>query len=291
MHRTFTLTVLLVQSVSAAAQGKTPAKPCAIHSSSTGSYYDLTPLDLSLPSNAKVRDARKQSWYAKGHDYPSNFSLNICGPVVEPLEHVKGLPPIAWGNVSAFYESEDDGIQSIGQSNSELVFRGRKLLLNYTGGSPCPALNEDGDPVARHSFQLDSQTDIEEGDGWSGMERLDTPSAAASTRRKSSLLSLQCDRDPSVSTNPSLSFLGTLDHCTYFFEAHSRYFCGGAASSPEPGSLGPGGVFGVIIVVALLTYLVAGCAYRRVVMQQRGWRQCPTYGLWTASWQFMRVSD
>jgi cation-dependent mannose-6-phosphate receptor len=264
---------------SLAADTKPAPKPCTIHSSSTGSYYDLRPLDLSLQQSSK--DSRTESWHAKGYDYPSNFTLNFCGPVIEPLKDVDGIPESRWQNISAFYKTEKGETYSIGHSNSELVFRGRKLVLNYTNGSPCPELDEDGNPKI-----LDLETREIIGDDPKGKP------PSKSNRHKTTLLSLICDRDPTLSTHPSLSFLGTPDHCTYVFESRSRYFCGGAtsSSSDSPGSLGPVAVFGVIIVVALLAYLVGGCAYQRVVMRQRGWRQCPNYGGWAAVGEFFKVS-
>lgn len=33
-------------------------------------------------------------------------------------------------------------------------------------------------------------------------------------------------------------------------------------------------------MIAILVYLVGGCVYQRHVMNQRGWRQLPNYGLW-----------
>lgn len=285
MHLPSSLLLLLpiLLPLSLAADTKPAPEPCTIHSTSTGSYFDLRPLDLSLQqqkhTSKSKKDSRTESWHSKGHDYPANFTLNFCGPAIEPLEDVVGVPSSRWKNVSAFYRTENDKkIYSIGQSNSELVFRGRQLLLNYTNGSPCPDLDDSGNPT--HTREI-----IDVGD-----DDKHSSKPSHSTRRKSTLLSLQCDRDPSLSTHPSLSFLGTLDHCTYFFEAHSRYFCGGATSSNEPGSLGPGGVFAVIVVVALLAYLVGGCAYQRIVMRQRGWRQVPNYGVWSGLFGFFKVS-
>lgn len=278
-----------------ATDSKPAAKPCTIHSSSTGSYFDLRPLDLSLQQQTtKSKDSRTESWHAKGYDYPANFTLNICGPVIEPLQDVSGIPEPRWQNISAFYKidssssgSHSGKTYSIGQSNSELIFRGRKLLLNYTNGSPCPSLDEDGNPQSEKREIIGGDDDNDKDDDHSGKKT--SPSKPAQ-RHKSTLLSLICDRDPSVSTHPSLSFLGSPDHCIYVFEARSRYFCGGATSSSEPGSLGPGGVFGVIIVIALLAYLVGGCAYQRIVMRQRGWRQCPNYAVWMGLVGFFTVS-
>lgn len=97
---------------------------------------------------------------------------------------------------------------------SEPFFRGRKLVLNYTNGSPCP-----GD--------------------WN------TASANTSIRTKSTMMSFLCDRDaPSNQATPS--FVGTMDSCTYYFEIRSSAACGGIAVDPNSGGLGPGGVFGVM---------------------------------------------
>ena len=271
---------------SLAAETQSAPQPCTIHSPSTGSYYDLRPLDLSLQQSSKSKDARTESWHAKGYDYPANFTLNFCGPVIESLADVDGIPESRWKNISAFYKTDKHKTYSIGQSNSELVFRGRKLVLNYTSGSPCPDLDSDGNPKP-----LDLQTRKIIGDGDDDDHRDDSKKQPKpSKRHKFTLLSLLCDRDPTLSTHPSLSFLGTPDHCVYVFEARSRYFCGGAVSSSEPGSMGPGGVFGVIIVIALLAYLVGGCAYQRIVMRQRGWKQCPNYAVWMGLVGFVRVS-
>ncbi|ERF72640.1 hypothetical protein EPUS_05694 [Endocarpon pusillum Z07020] len=277
-----------------AADSKPPPKPCTIHSPSTGSYYDLRPLDLSLAQQStpsKSKDLRTDSWHAKGYDYPANFSLNICGPVIESLADVDGIPASRWKNVSAFYRLAST-THSIGQMNSELVFRGRSLVLNYTGGSPCPELDDDGNPARAEDSNLRARKIIDDDDdGRSKHPKSSSGSSSSSNRRKSSLISLHCDRSPALSTHPSLSFLGTTDHCVYAFEARSRYFCGGAtSSSDEPGSMGPGGIFGVIIVIALLAYLVGGCAYQRIVMRQRGWKQCPNYGVWSGIVEFVKVS-
>lgn len=103
---------------------------------------------------------------------------------------------------------------SCSEQASEPFFRGRKLVLNYTNGSPCP-----GD--------------------WN------TASKNSSVRTKSTIMSFLCDRDaPANIATPS--FVGTMDSCTYFFEVRSSAACGGIAVDPNAGGLGPGGVFGVM---------------------------------------------
>ncbi len=89
-----------------AASDSKPTKPCTIHSPSSGSYYDLTPLSVFLLQDGKKahQDDRSESWHAKGHDYPANFTLNFCAPVIEDVKDVVGVDKRLWRNISAFYE-------------------------------------------------------------------------------------------------------------------------------------------------------------------------------------------
>ncbi|KAI9810469.1 MAG: Cation-independent mannose-6-phosphate receptor CI-MPR [Pycnora praestabilis] len=250
------LTLLLANlSIAAADEKKSkPNKPCTLHSPNSGSFFDLTTISLSpLEEGKKVhKDERTESWHAKGYDYGANFSINICSPVIEELEDVVGVDEKLWKNVSAYYEM-DGKTYSIGQQSSEPIFRGRKLVLNYTDGSPCSTRNDDDDD--------------------------DRGSRKGGTRgRKSTIISLLCDRDP-LSPKASVAFVGASpDDCSYFFELRSSAACGGATDAQQ--TLGPSGVFGVIALIAVLVYLVGGCVYQRTVMHQRGWRQLPNYSIW-----------
>jgi cation-dependent mannose-6-phosphate receptor len=59
------------------------------------------------------KDDKSESWRAKGYDYPANFTMNICAPVIEKVEDVVGVDKSRWQNVSAFYEL-DGKVYSIG---------------------------------------------------------------------------------------------------------------------------------------------------------------------------------
>ncbi|KAJ6144449.1 hypothetical protein N7470_008344 [Penicillium chermesinum] len=256
--------------------------PCVAHSPTSGLYYDLNAISLSPPKleNGKISsDSRNESWHARGHDYPANFTLNICAPVIEDLKDVVGVSSSQWKNVSAYYE-QNGKIYSIGyvwdrytneihtdllsirQQASDPFFRGRKLVMNYTNGSPCD--DQDGAAVS-----------------------VTNTSMKASARTKSTLMSFLCDRD-ALPNQATASFVGTLDSCTYYFEIRSSAACGGVAVSPNSGGLGPAGVFGVIVLIAVAVYLVGGCAYQRTVMHQRGWRQCPNFSLWAGMFDFVK---
>lgn len=75
-----------------------------------------------------------------------------------------------------------------------------------------------------------------------------TPSKSA-VRRKSSIISLLCEREPLAPKGPqaAVAFVGaSQDECTYFFEVRSPAACAGAEIDSSSGALGPGGVFGVM---------------------------------------------
>lgn len=79
--------------------------PCTAHSPSSESFYDLRPISLTLPDPGKKssKNARTDSWGAKGYDYNANFTLNICAPVLEEVKDVVGIKEKEWQNISAFY--------------------------------------------------------------------------------------------------------------------------------------------------------------------------------------------
>ena len=269
MYLTTPFLLLLASSLPsslAATDAKPPPNPCTIHSSSTGSFFDLRPLKLTL-GGTKYQTASNESYHSRGYDYPANFTINFCGPVVETLDDVEGIPNSRRQNVSAYYKDHRGDVCSIGQQNDQLLFRGKKLLLNYTQGSPCPDLDEDGVPIDE-----------------------DLVARKVNKRRKSTLMTFACDTSPLLSGRPAVNFLGSPDHCTYVFEIRSRWACGGTTQSEEKGTLGPGAVFGLIAGIALLVYLIGGIVYQRNVLHQRGWRQLPNYAIWSGIYSFFSVS-
>jgi len=118
------------------------------------------------------------------------------------------------------------------------VLRGRKLVLNYTGGSPCDSEGK------KRSLLNHEAEDIEFVDD-DDRDR----SSKHTVRRKSTIISLLCEKEPMPPKAPpaAVAFVGASeDHCTYFFEVRSPAACAGAETDPSGGALGPGGVFGVM---------------------------------------------
>ena len=136
------------------------------------------------------------------------------------------------------------------QASAEPVMRGRKLVLNYTDGSPC----EDGKPKRHLPRKLndedgddkkDDHDDEDETDDDRADKGKDKGHSKTAGRRKSTIISIICDKEP-LGAKAHLQFVGSSpDDCTYFFEAKSIAGCPGAVQDTQQ-TLGPGGVFGVM---------------------------------------------
>ena len=120
-------------------------------------------------------------------------------------------------------------------------------MLNYTDGSPCGPASSSRLPRKL----LDNDDDDDDDDDNDKDKDHDKPNhkkpttpPSTITPRKSTLISLLCDRDP-LAPKASISFVGASpDACTYFFEVRSISACGGVSSAQQ--TLGPAGVFGVM---------------------------------------------
>ncbi|KJR81868.1 cation-dependent mannose-6-phosphate receptor [Sporothrix schenckii 1099-18] len=260
--------------------------PCTA-SSTSGAFYDLRH-DIALPPAESGKKPKAgvltTDYVARGHDYGANFTLNICAAVVKPVKDVKGVDRDLWANVSAYYKLDGDTF-SLGQESSVLVSRGRELVLQYTGGSPCPDLSNKSGSSRSNKYNDKVKREIDSEPMFSTQS---SPSSTLSTtRRKSATFAFLCDRDP-VDTTAHVSFVGTPDQCAYFFKIRSPHACAGVEPH-KPGSVGPGGVFAIILGVALLVYFIGGVAYNRTVAHARGWRQLPNHTIWLGIWSFVRV--
>lgn len=281
-------------------------------------FYDLRPLTVLPidPDTKKTGKEKTDSWQSKGHDYPGNFSINVCAPVVEEIEDVVGIQKDLWKNVSAYYEV-DGRTFSIGQQSSNLTVRGRKLVLQYTNGSPCgPDAEttdideynnilstihsrgyeegdyEGSDPsdlTGSHGSRAKFHEDEDDGKTDEDDDKKDDShfkkKPAKEILRKSTTISFHCERDP-LKVLAQASFVGTdPNQCAYFFEIRSPHACAGSPPA-ELGAVGPGGVFALITLIGVAVYFAGGVMYNRSVGHARGWRQLPNYGFWSAIWGF-----
>ncbi|VVT49707.1 uncharacterized protein SAPINGB_P002403 [Magnusiomyces paraingens] len=214
--------------------------PCTVSSHATGNYFDLQPLTKEYPHDSA-------DWQIRGIDYPGNFTINFCAPLLLPVEFddqgnevaaasrdkpvksaLQSLDETAKtlenasqsysANVSAVLRLEDGTLKSLGKASSTPYFRGRNLLLEYHDGSPC--MNPDGSPTKM---------------------------------RMSTLVSFKCDHDLAAS-HALVSFLGAPDNCTFLFEARTLHAC---PASNKQESVAPVPIFLVISLVAFGVYAVA----------------------------------
>ncbi|KAK0718451.1 mannose-6-phosphate receptor binding domain-containing protein [Lasiosphaeria miniovina] len=289
--------------------------PC-VATSTSGSFFDLRPdTAVAVAEGEKApRGIPVEDYLAKGWDYGANFTLNICSAVVKKVDDVVGVEKAMWRNVSAYYESKGK-VYSLGFESGKLVPRGRKLVLEYTGGSPCGSPEDkkkdkrsgsvhDG---AAYKYYGDDEDDTYEvtpaakkEDAKEGTkdekkdkdneekqkEKDKEKEKEKSLRHKSAIISFLCGPDPDTPT--AASFVATdQDECVYFFEVRSQHAC--ATAEPHtPGSVGPGSVFAIIFFIAVLVYVVGGIFYQRTVAHARGWRQLPNYSMWAGMWNFVR---
>lgn len=77
--------------------------PCTVTSPHSGNFFDLRPL-----TRAPGKTPSHTDWLAKGLDYNSNFTINICAPVLADTSGVEGIQGEARKNVSAFYDKDGE---------------------------------------------------------------------------------------------------------------------------------------------------------------------------------------
>lgn len=115
--------------------------PCVARSPTTGLYYDLSAISLTPPESKdgeKTHKGGPESWHARGHDYPSNFTINICAPVVEELKDVVGVEKARWKNVSAYYELDGE-VYSVGCVSCYKYMEGERRLMMTDNKHPTPS--------------------------------------------------------------------------------------------------------------------------------------------------------
>ncbi|KAI1760678.1 mannose 6-phosphate receptor domain-containing protein [Hypoxylon sp. FL1150] len=285
----------------AADADKTATSTACTASSTSGAFFDLRP-DMAQKKAADGSKpgygAQTVDYHARGYDYGSNFTLNICGAVVEPVDGVIGVEDSKWQNISAYYTSKGD-VYSLGLQSGTLVSRGKELVLQYTGGSPCgkSKKRDESDLVEKRSF-THSGAAYRDPDSGRDEDTLVVASApatrAASTsketdeprRRKSATIFFSCDRDPTAGAAQVSFIAADPDECSYVFKVKSQHACAGVEPH-KPGSVGPGSVFLIIFAIAILVYLLGGIFYQRTVAHARGWKQLPNYTLWASVWSFI----
>ncbi|KAG5437134.1 hypothetical protein PCANB_001110 [Pneumocystis canis] len=93
------------------------------------------------------------------------------------------------------------------------------------------------------------------------------------TFRKSTTISFICN--PHIYKKPLIFFIADANACAYFFEWHTAFAC---SKTSKEHLIGPGTIFGIILLIAFSAYCVGGYIYRSTVMYARGWKRIPNYG-------------
>lgn len=193
--------------------------PCTITNTHNDQFFDLTPLGgLGV-------DHEVQAWNARGFDYGYNFSIGVCHT---PLKQFSSLTELDFKdtsnttNIGAYYTDKDGHKVSMGQVSTDLKFRGKKIVLEYSNGDICPDLqNGQGEPL-----------------------------------RKSTLLSFTCDRE--MMQKAHVHYLGSFHNCTYHFEVRTIHACATASDASDDAVWL---IFAGVVFAALVVYFGAHKVY------------------------------
>lgn len=194
---------------------------CTVTNPLTHGFIDLR--ELSSISN----EGKSVPWVSKGYDSGHNFTLGICSNPFRKLHQNEMKDDVNSTMVGGYYIDQTSGKYiSIGEFSETPVFRGRKLTLTYSNGSYCDNL-------------VDSVTG----------ERL----------RKSSILTFTCDRE--MQSKASVSFVGSANDCSYFFEVRSVHACPTAHKADNLAAIW---IFLFIFLAALFVYFSGGLLYKQM---------------------------
>ncbi|VEU19838.1 DEKNAAC100409 [Brettanomyces naardenensis] len=191
---------------------------CTVINPLTNQFYDLRSL-ASVEKELNGQTVRQvQPWMSRGFDYGGNFTIGICSSPLVHLDEMDFPNVVNRTDVGAFFSSPDaKGRISLGQVSRAPKFRGRKLIMEYTGGDLCP--NSDD-------------------------------------RRRSTLLMFTCDRE--MASKAKVSYIGSLDDCSYFFEVKTIHAC---ATAPTNESMGIVSIVILIGSAAAITFFGGGLLY------------------------------
>ncbi|KAL7665070.1 MRH domain-containing protein [[Candida] zeylanoides] len=200
--------------------------PCTVINPISHGFIDLS--SLSSLSN----EGKALPWTAKGYDKGHNFTLGICSTPFKNSQLTNQVVDVDNTSlVGGFYsDPKTNKVYSIGDFSQEPVFRGRKLTLTYSGGSYCQGI-------------VNATTN--------------------KNLRKSTVLSFTCDRE--MSAKASISYIGSLHDCSYFFEVRSHHACPTAAKA---NNLAVIWIFLFILLAALAVYCSGGLFYHYMKKQK-----------------------
>ena len=201
-------------------------EPCSVIRNTPYQYIDLRKL------SAMGNEGKARPFPAKGYDSGLNYTLGICLSPFK-LKHSHEVMDITNSSeVGAFYIDPESGkYVSMGKYLTKPVFRGKKLTLTYNGGSICPGL-------------IDTKT--------------------KQPIRKSTVMTFTCDRD--MLAKAQISYVGSLNDCSYFFEVRSQFAC---PTATKGSNLLVIWIFLFILMAALAVYSSGGLLYKYMKKQKQ----------------------
>ncbi len=90
------------------ASTSTPVVTPCVATATSGAFFDLRPdtAVVVVEGEKHVKGVPTEDYVARGWDYGSNFTLNVCNAVVKKVTDVVGVEKSLWRNVSAYYETK-----------------------------------------------------------------------------------------------------------------------------------------------------------------------------------------
>jgi cation-dependent mannose-6-phosphate receptor len=102
----------------------TPVVTPCVATATSGAFFDLRPDTAVIIAEGEKhhKGIPTEDYMARGWDYGTNFTLNICDAVVKRIDDVVGVEESLWRNVSAYYKA-DGKIYSLGYDIDLLFLR------------------------------------------------------------------------------------------------------------------------------------------------------------------------
>ena len=226
----------------------TPSPPdlfCAVLNPLTGTYIDLsqlssTPNEVTDPKTKKKvrKESSKTRWLVKGWgmDRDKNFTVSVCSSPIEQgsgdskSSKKKSAAQELSNTTGAYYTvSGEEGAVSIGDFSTK--------------------------PTLFGSSNRKLTLKYENGSLCPGSQTL----------RKATLLSFVCDRE--ITTKAQISYVGSLQNCSYFFEVRSVHAC---PTSNKSNEINVVGIFIGIIAVFVLVQYMRRAMQRRIKLSVDG---------------------
>lgn len=195
-------------------------EPCTVFNPLTKQFYDLRSLGRVETTVDGKSTSVPQPWMAYGYDYGGNFTVGVCS---SPILHPENLRVTDFPDVS----NKSDVAALYSPDNQA------KIALGVTDSKP--KFRGKKLVLEYHNGDLCPNTN---------------------KQRRSALLMFTCDR--ALAQKAAVSFVGSPDNCSYFFEVRTMSACATVAQEEKLGILW---IAMLIIGAAAATFFGAGVLY------------------------------